>query len=235
MEYEELVFMVGMPRSDTTLMEQILSSHSQNEETRELLFWRARGRPLQNEWVLGASPVASSRSLAQAFVKLLRGFAPTATRITDKMPINFLFIRIIHTLLPRTKFIPCKRNAVDTCLSVYMARYVMPPEFANSRNNRLFGYKQYSRLMAHWRDVLSPTTFLEYEKIVKDRETEAHKMIAFCGMEWDEACVRHENNQKSVMTPSLWQARQPVYTTSVEPWRKYEPWLGEFRQLLDSV
>jgi len=110
-------------------------------------------------------------------------------------------------------------------------------DFAFDRSGILFYYEQYLRLMAHWRQVLPPERFLEidYEELVTDRERFSRQMIEFCGLDWDEACLHHEANDRVVKTASMWQARQPLYRTSVERWRRYEPWLGEFRRLLPGA
>jgi hypothetical protein len=155
---------------------------------------------------------------------------------TDKMPLNFLTLGCIHTVFPNARIVHCRRNAIDNCLSIYMTQYKGSPEFGHVRENIVFMYKQYERLMDHWRATLPADRFLEvhYEELVADQEGETRKMIAFAGLEWNDACLHHEENENSVRTPSLWQARQPIYKTSVEKWRRYEPWLGAFAELIPS-
>jgi hypothetical protein len=108
--------------------------------------------------------------------------------------------------------------------------------FVHQRGDLVFAYQQYARLMAHWREVLPPHCFLEvdYETLVADRKTQTRRLIAFSGLEWDDACLQPESNERTVKTASSWQARQPVYTSSVERWRRYEPWLDDLRELLPS-
>jgi hypothetical protein len=150
------------------------------------------------------------------------------------MPVNFLSLGPIHLLFPNAHIIHCQRNPVDTCLSMYMTKYAAPPEFGGSRDNLVFGYQQYQKLMTHWRRTLPEDRFMEveYEQLVANREPLTRQMVEFCGLDWNEDSLYPEANKRTVMTPSLWQARQPVYTTSVERWRNYEPWLGPFKKLM---
>ncbi|MGC9956605.1 sulfotransferase family protein, partial [Roseiarcus sp.] len=116
------------------------------------------------------------------------------------------------------------------------ANFAAGHEYAWDRGDLAFFFRQYERLMEHWRRALPADRFTEvqYETLIADREAETRRLIAFCGLDWDEACLAPERNQRAVKTESLWQARQPVYTTSVERWRRYEPWLGELRTLLPA-
>jgi hypothetical protein len=134
---------------------------------------------------------------------------------------------------PNARVIHVKRNPLDNCLSIYTTAFNRPPEFSLLRENIVFAYKEYERLMDHWRTVLPTGQFLEveYESLIGNREAETKRMIQFVGLNWEESCLYHERNERSVNTPSVWQVRQPIYKTSVERWRKFEPWLGEFREL----
>ena len=164
----------------------------------------------------------------------MQSIDPGARQITDKMPTNFLLLGLVHLLLPRARVIHCRRHPVDNCLSMYFTPYARTPDFAHDRGNLVCYYDQYLRLMAHWRRVLPPDRLLEvdYEAVVANREGSARQIVAFCGLDWDDACLQHERNVRAITTSSLWQARQPVYRTSVARWQQYEPWLGEFRRLL---
>src|SRR5579859_7629434 len=143
-------------------------------------------------------------------------------------------VGLIYLLFPRAHIIHVRRNAVDTCLSIYTTEYSRGAEFCYNRESIVGAYREYLRVMEHWRQVLPADRFLEidYEDLVEDREPVARRMIEFCGLEWDEACLRHEQNDRTILTPSCWQARQPIYASSVERWRRYEPWLGAFRELI---
>jgi hypothetical protein len=153
--------------------------------------------------------------------------------VTDKNPFNFLHLGAIRLALPGSRAIHCRRDPIDTCLSIYFTRFATPLAFAYDRSDLVFYYRQYERLMAHWRALIPTDRLLEidYEALIADREPLTRRMIAFCGLPWDDACLAPEGNSRLVRTASIWQARQPVYRTSVERWRRYEPWLGELRQL----
>jgi tetratricopeptide (TPR) repeat protein len=227
------VLVLGMPRSGTTLVEQIVSSHPQVGAGGELRFWNERA-PAEIE--LAFDP-ARLRATAADYVAQLRQIAPTAKRVTDKNPFNFLWIGQIHLALPHARIIHCSRNPVDTCLSIYFTRFATRQDFAYDRGDIAFYYRQYERIMAHWRAVLPDGHLLEvdYEALIADRDTLTRRMIAFCGLEWDDACLAPEQNPRVVRTASMWQARQPVYRSSIERWRRYEPWLGELRGLLPRL
>jgi tetratricopeptide (TPR) repeat protein len=229
------VLIVGMIRSGTTLIEQIVSSHPEVGGGGELRFWGDRGVRI-GDALAGVLAAPEARDLAAGYCRLLQSIAPAARRITDKMPTNFLLLGLVHLLLPQARVIHCRRHPVDNCLSMFFTPYPRSPDFAHDRGNLVFYYEQYLRLMAHWRRVLPPDRLLEidYEAVVENQEHSARRIIDFCGLDWDDACLRHERNSRAITTPSLWQARQPVYRTSVARWRQYEAWLDEFGRLLPA-
>jgi tetratricopeptide (TPR) repeat protein len=229
------LLIVGMMRSGTTLVEQIVSSHPQIGAGGESTFWTQRG-PLLNS--LGAHPKREEfAEIANAYHETLRELAPGRKRVTDKMPHNYMFLGPIHMIFPKARIIHCRRNPIDTCLSIYTTPMRESPDFAHVRENIVFAYRQYLRLMEHWRAVLPPDRFLEvdYEAIVANQEEETRRMINFVGLEWDDACLRHEENDRAIRTPSMWQARQPVYKSSVARWERYKPWLGAFAELSETT
>jgi hypothetical protein len=175
-------------------------------------------------------------SLAKDYLTLLRGINPHARRVTDKMPSNFHWAGLIHLAFPRARIVHCRRNPIDTCVSIYSHSFEEMWDFASDRGDLAFYYRQYQRLMEHWRAVLPPDRFFEvdYEELTADPELLTRQLIQFCGLEWDNACLRPQDNERAVKTSSLWQARQPVYRSSVERWRNYEPWIGELRELLPN-
>jgi tetratricopeptide (TPR) repeat protein len=225
------ILIVGMPRSGSTLTEQILSSHPEVAAGGELEFWDARDAPREDVWSLTSTAEATQR-LADDYLATLRTFGSGAKRVTDKALDNFLRLGLIHRILPNATLIHCRRHPVDTALSIFTTNFDC--EYAADRGDLVFFFRQYQRLMAHWRHVL-PTDQLidvDYEVLVADPEPQARRLIAACGLEWNDACLAPHRNTRTVKTASLWQARQPVYKTSVERWRRYEPWLGELRELL---
>jgi tetratricopeptide (TPR) repeat protein len=229
------VFIVGMPRSGTTLVEQILSSHPAVEAAGELAFWHDHGNRLVSAGGRFHEP-GKAMDLAERYVAGLRLFGPSALRVTDKLPNNYLRLGLICWALPNARIIHCRRAPIDNCLSIYMTPFRDSLNFGHDRENILFFYRQYQRIMEHWRHLLSPDRFLEvdYEQLVEDPMATTASMIAFCHLDWDDACLRHESNPHAVTTPSMWQVRQPIYKSSVEKWRNYEPWLGVLASLRES-
>jgi hypothetical protein len=155
--------------------------------------------------------------------------------VTDKMPFNFGLLGVIRQVFPRAAIVHCRRHPIDTCLSIFATDFEATIDFAADRGSLVFFYDQYQRLMAHWRAVLPAERFIEidYEALVADPEPLTRRLVAACGLAWDDACLAPQRNQRRIATASVWQARQPIYRTSVERWRRYEPWIGELRQLLE--
>jgi tetratricopeptide (TPR) repeat protein len=230
------LLIVGMPRSGTTLVEQILSRHPEVAAGGELMFWGERVASFRTNASDSIDPVWG-RDAAQEYQALLTNISPTARRVTDKRPHNYQFIGFIHAVFPRARIIHCRRHPVDTCLSIYFQNFARRMDFAYDRDDLVSSFRQYQRLMTHWRSVLPGDRFfeVEYEELVSNREKITQDLVEFCGLEWDDACLHSEHNKRVVRTASVWQARQPVYKTSVARWRHYEPWLGAFRELLAAA
>ncbi len=230
---ETPVLIVGMPRSGTTLVEQILSSHPDVAPGGELAFWGEQNRAGIGIFDVSAKAEAVRR-VAGDYLAVLRGISPDAARVTDKMPFNFGMLGVIRQVFPRATIVHCRRHPIDTCLSIYCTDFEATIDFAGERGSLVFFYRQYQRLMAHWRKVLPPDRFIEvdYEQLVTDPEPLTRRLVATCGLDWHDACLAPQRNQRRITTASVWQARQPIYRTSVERWKRYEPWLGELRQLL---
>ena len=230
------VLIVGMPRSGTTLAEQILSSHPAIAAGGELGFWRDCNRNGLSVFAADA-PAEPAHRLANDYLTVLRSISPKAARVTDKMPFNFAHLGVIRQLFPNATIVHCRRHPIDTCLSNFATHFQIPFDYAGDRGSLVFFYRQYRRLMAHWRAVLPPDRFIEvdYEALVADPEPLSRRMIAACGLEWNDACLAPHRNTRTIGTASLWQGRQPIYRTSVERWRRYRPWLGELLTLLDDT
>jgi tetratricopeptide (TPR) repeat protein len=236
LEDETPVFVLGMPRSGTTLVEQILSSHPRIAAGGELPFWRLQATAVDEVDNPGMIDEATSRRLATEYLAVLRRFSASALQVTDKMPFNFLWIGLIRLAFPRARFIHCQRDPIDTCLSIYCTSLESIRGFAGDRNDLVFFYREYVRLMEHWRAVLPADRFIDvdYEALTTDPGAQTRRLVAFSGLEWNEACLCPEQNGRPVLTASKWQARQPIYRSSVERWRRYEPWLGSLRELMPS-
>lgn len=229
------VLIIGMPRSGTTLVEQIVSMHPEVEAGGELNFWNERGAA----WHQSGMPGNERQFLAKVaaeYLGALRAIAPKAARVTDKMPFNFLWAGLIHLAFPRAIIIHCRRAAVDTALSIHQTHFHSSLAFPTGGAELVAYFRSYRRLIEHWRSVLPSDRFLEvdYEELTRTPEPVIRRMIAACGLAWDDACLRPECNPRAVKTPSKWQTRQPIYRSSVARWRRYEPWLGPLRALVDD-
>jgi hypothetical protein len=155
--------------------------------------------------------------------------------VTDKMPFNFLWAGLIHMAFPRAIIIHCRRSAVDTALSIHQTHFHPSLAFPTGGDELVAYFRSYQRLTDHWRRVLPADRFMEvdYEELTSAPEPVIRRIIAACGLAWDDACLQPESNPRAVKTPSKWQTRQPIYRSSVARWRRYEPWLGPLRALVD--
>jgi tetratricopeptide (TPR) repeat protein len=234
------VLIIGMPRSGTTLVEQIVSMHPEVGAGGELHFWNQRGAEWHRSVAAGnETPFVATEFLAKAaadYLGVLRAMAPTAARVTDKMPFNFLWAGLIHVAFPRAVIIHCRRAAVDTALSIHQTHFHPSMAFPTGGPELVAYFRSYQRLIGHWRSVLPADRFLEvdYENLTRAPEPVIRRIIAASGLAWNDACLRPESNPRAVKTPSKWQTRQPIYRTSVARWRRYEPWLGPLRALVDD-
>ncbi len=225
------VFIVGMPRSGSTLVEQVLSNHPSvfgageiKDFTRELNTLRGRfpGLPRFPHMVQKMS-AGQYGMLAEGYLRKLTAFAPNAARITDKLLTNYYFVGLLHMVYPKAKFVHTVRNPVDTCLSAYTKLFKddMPHSYDLGELGRY--YKTYALLMDHWQTVLPAGTMktIVYEDVVSDLPGMARDLIQFLGLPWDDACLSFHESQRSVKTASVVQVRTPVYATSVGRWKRY--------------
>lgn len=225
------IFVLGMPRSGTTLVETIIASHPDVHgagELHDLLQlaaeptkdYRGEGYPLS---LRGLTRDDFSRLGAQ-YVARLRQRSAEARRITDKMPNNFLMVGLIHLMLPQAKIIHVRRNAADVCLSNFSKLFSNSLFHTYDLRERGRYYSGYARLMDHWRTVLPSGAFLEieYEELVANKAAQTRRLIDYCGLAWNDACLEPHKNERNIRTASITQVRQPVYATSVERWRGYE-------------
>ena len=235
------VFIVGMPRSGTTLVEQIIASHSQAFGAGELTEINRMVRTLPKTLNTSTPYPAcatlidrdAARRLATGYLEHLRGFSRDADRITDKAPGNFTNLGFIAPLFPKARIIHCRRDPMDTCLSCYFQNFRHALNFAYDLRDLGLHYRQYQKLMHHWRSV-SPMPMLEvsYEELVSNQEKGSREIIDFCGLEWDDKCLAFHELERPIQTASLWQVRQPIYTSSVGRWRQYEKYLGPLKESL---
>ena len=229
------VLIIGMPRSGTTLVEQIVSMHPEVGAAGELNFWNERGAAWHCSGAAGHQTPFLAK-VAADYLGVLRAVAPKAARVTDKMPFNFLWAGLIHLAFPHAIIIHCRRAAVDTALSIHQTHFHPSLAFPTGGAELVAYFRTYQRLMDHWRSVLPPDRFVEvdYEELTRAPEPIIRRIIAACGLAWHDQCLRPETNPRAVKTPSKWQTRQPIYRTSVARWRRYERWLGPLRALVDD-
>ncbi|MGA8146136.1 MAG: tetratricopeptide repeat protein [Gallionellaceae bacterium] len=229
------VLVVGMPRSGTSLIEQIIASHPQAFGAGELTFWlkwfEANQAALLSENLAG-SLIANT---ASEYVQYLRRYSADALRIVDKMPSSFALLGLIHLIFPRAKIIHVRRNPVDTCLSVYFQNLSSSHSYGTDLDDLAYYYRQYDRMMQHWRRVLPADRFLElsYEALIDNQAEWSKRIIEFIGLEWSESCLDFHSTQRRVGTASNWQVRQKIYHSSRERWHNYEKHIGPLLELLD--
>ena len=236
-ESELPVFVVGLPRSGTTLVEQILAGHPQVYGAGEIKLAHDTMAALGGQ---GADPVKGLRQLdretvrrlAAQHLERLRELDRTALRIVDKMPDNYMFLGLLACLFPRAKLIHCRRDLRDTAVSCWMTQF-QEVRWANDQRHIVSRFHEYQRIMAHWREVLPvPLLEIDYEETVTDLEAVARRLVGWCGLEWEPACLEFQQVKRPVSTASLVQVRQPIFTTSVGRWKHYEPFLAG---LLDAL
>jgi tetratricopeptide (TPR) repeat protein len=234
------VFIVGMPRSGTSLVEQILASHPAVFGAGELrnLKQFVEGLPAElstpGEYpeCLAHLDRAAADHQAQRYLQELCRLGGEKRRVTDKMPMNFHHLGLLATLFPQAQIIHCRREPGDVCWSCYFQNF---REVHFACDLKVLGtyYQQYERLMAHWQEVLPARVFeVCYEDLVDDPGRVSREMLAFCGLSWDEACLRFYETRRVVRTASNLQVRQPVYRKSVGYWKNYEPYLGSLLEAL---
>jgi hypothetical protein len=227
------VFIVGMPRSGTTLAEQILASHPEVFGAGELPFWNSAAGVYARARDGGEDEGGVLNRLAQEYLSLLATLSPRTRRVVDKMPANFLYLGLIHAVFPQAKIIHLWRHPIDTCLSIYFQNFGAAHPYANDLTDLAHYYNEYVRLMDHWRRTLPTDAILtvSYEALVDDAETWARRMVDFIALPWDPACLEFHRNGRTVNTFSKWQARQRISKASVDRWRRYESFIGPLRHL----
>lgn len=228
------VLIVGTPRSGTTLTEQIISSHAGVAGAGELGFWGRLGGHVSRD-MGGRYDAKTAKTLADGYINLLRGTSATAERVTDKMPGNFNHVGLIHAVFPKAKIVHCRRHPIDACLSMYFQNFNDNHAYKFSLEGLVVFYEQYLRLMEHWRTVLPPGVMYEiqYENLVEDTEGESRKLMDFLGLEWEVGQMDFFKKERPVFTCSKWQVRQPIYKSSKERWRRYEPFIQPLMPLLE--
>lgn len=229
------VFILGMPRSGTTLVEQIVSSHDDVFGAGEIRDLRPLIGATFPHFPDGVGDFRQSgwAELGDTYAKRLRKRAPKARRITNKNLWNFYLCGVIALAMPNARIIHCKRSAMDTCLSCFSLHFADGFEFSYDQEMLGAYYGVYRRIMEHWQRVLPGRILdIEYERLVGDPENHARRLIEFCGLEWQDQCLEFHRSKRQVSTASAAQVREPVHNRSVARWKRFEKHLGPLREAL---
>jgi tetratricopeptide (TPR) repeat protein len=239
------IFIVGLPRSGSTLVDRILSSHSQVFSAGELHCFalslvdavcRHSGANLPRRELVAHSAQVDFAALGWDYLKRASSGVPAGLRFADKMPLNYLYLGLIRRALPNAKIVHVSRGPMAAGYSIYKRLFQDGYPFSYDLTELGRYYVAYRRLMDHWRQVLPGAIYdLAYEDLVADQRGETHKLLEFCGLEWQEACVQFHLNAAAATTASASQVRQPIYGAAVSQWRHYAPHLTELRDILQAA
>jgi tetratricopeptide (TPR) repeat protein len=240
------IFILGLPRAGSTLLEQILSSHSAVDGTLELpnvlsLSQRLRRRQIDDRrpgypGILHELDPQEFAAFGEAFIEDTRIHRQGAPLFIDKMPNNFRHIGLIHLMLPNAKIIDARRHPMACCFSGFKQLFAEGQEFSYDLEDVGRYYRDYVELMDHWDRVLPGRVLrVMHEDVVDDLEGQVRRMLDFCGLPFEESCLRYWETERNVRTPSSEQVRKPIFRDSVEQWRHYEPWLEPLKTALGPV
>ncbi len=234
------IFILGMPRSGTSLTEQIIASHSavfgagEQSYLPELVKGSAHAAANPYPTSIATLPHEKFRHFGEAYIKKLRSHSGQAARISDTTPMNFLYVGLIATALPNARIIHCMRDPTDTCLSIFMHPLSSPHSYAHELDDLGAFYKLYEQLMAHWHNMLPGRIHdVTYEKMVTDSEKEIRALLNYCELPFENACLNFHETERSIRTPSAGQVRQPIYDNSIRRWKHYEKHLGPLIDLFE--
>lgn len=227
------VLVVGMPRSGTSLVEQIIAAHPSAAGAGELHFWTEVVSKHEPAFRAGLLEERQRRMFAEGYLRLLDRHSTEATRVVDKAPINSDYLGLIASVFPGARIIYMRRDPIDTCLSCYFQQFASAISYKHDLSDLAYYYREHRRLMTHWRAVLPADALLEvpYAELVTNQEEWSRRILSFIGLEWDERCLNFHNTQRTVATASAWQVRQKLYASSVGRWRNYEKFIGPLREL----
>jgi tetratricopeptide (TPR) repeat protein len=227
------IFVVGMPRSGTSLLEQILASHPAVGGAGELSFWSDVVRRREAQVRKEIPSADERRRMAQEYLGTLAQRCPGAQRVVDKTPLNADHLGLIHSVFPRARIIYMQRDPLDTGLSCYFQHFVLGLSWSLDLSDIARYYTEHRRLYWHWRAALPAGAILEvpYEELVSNQEAWTRTVLEFAGLDWDERCLQFHRTERAVVTSSYWQVRQSMYRDSVHRWRHYSKFIGPLRKL----
>ena len=227
------VFVVGMMRSGTSLVEHVISSHPAAHGAGELSFWSDAAAKLEGVTQDQVPGPSTRKKLTEAYLRTLGAISPGALRMVDKANFNSDHLGLIHAVFPNARMIYVQRDPVDACLSCYFSQFSPTLNFKLDLSDLAHYYREHRRLVAHWRSVLPPGTLLDvrYEDLVDDQEKWTRKILDFIGLEWHERCLEFHTVERPVLTASFWQVRQKIYNRAVGRSKRYEKFIGPLRDL----
>lgn len=228
------VFIIGMPRSGTSLTEQILASHPSVYGAGEVPFWDTAFLAVAGAPAGAPAGADLIPQVAADYLGRMTAFAGTALRVIDKMPANFWYAGLIHAAFPQARFIHMQRHPIDTCLSIYFQNFFNRDPYANDLDSLAHYYGEYLRITGHWRTVLPTAALLEvpYEALIEDQEGWTRRVLDFVGLPWDPRCLDFHRTDRVVITASKWQVRQRISAASAGRWRNYERYVAPLRHLM---
>jgi Tfp pilus assembly protein PilF len=231
------VFVVGMPRSGTSLIEQIIASHPSARGAGELGFWGDALRKHEDNVRRNVVGEPLQGKLANSYLQVLTAQAPDGARVVDKATSNTDCLGLIHAVFPKARMIYVRRDPIDTCLSCYFQQFSPDLDFAMDLSDLAHFFAEHQKLLAHWRAVLPPGVLLEvpYAEMIAQQELWTRKIIEFLGLEWDARCLDFTSTQRTVLTSSYWQVRQKMYETSLGRWHHYEKFISPLLGLRDTT
>ncbi|MGD8681071.1 MAG: sulfotransferase, partial [Lysobacterales bacterium] len=238
------ILIVGLPRSGSTLIEQILASHSMVEGTMELpdlartIGELSKRSPGKSEYPEAVQPLdeRAARALGRQYLDSTMRYRTPLPRFIDKMPNNFASVGYLHLILPNAKVINARRHPLDSCLGCYKQLFFKGQSFTYDLFELGHYYLQYQRIMDHWHEVLPGKVLdVRYEDMVADQEGQTRRILEYLGLPWEDRCLRFYETERAINTASSEQVRQPIYTKAINFWRHYEPHLGELIETLEPL
>lgn len=229
------IFVVGMPRSGTSLAEQIIASHPSARGAGELGFCDDSMLAHDSELRQGVLSEPRKKQLTDSYLSALEGRGGDAPRIVDKSPLNSDYLGAIYSALPNARIIHMRRDPIDVCLSCYFQNFSGNMNYTTDLSDLAHYFREHQRLMTHWHAVLPPGSILDvpYAELVADQERWTRKILDFLSLDWDARCLDFYETERQVVTASTWQVRQKMYTTSIARWRNYEKFIGPLLDLKD--